>query len=719
MKRVLFTFICLFCVTAITFGQGDATKKADKYFENLSYIRAAEAYESLLKKDTTVHILRRLGDCYYFNSKMEEASQWYGVLFSNFDTDSIPPEYLFKYGQALRGVGNYEASDKWIESFSEKQKNDARGQNFTETEVTLKDLKPAIKVFELTNVSSVNTEGSDFGATFYNDGIIFASTKPQSRLIKRKHTWNNKEFLDLYFFNLKDSIASEKTELDALNSIYHESSVSFSPDGKTIYFTRNNSENRKLKKGADGISHLKLFKAEWIDDEWQNITELPFNNENYSVGHPAVSSDGKRLYFVSDMPGSIGQTDIFYVRINDDNSFGPIETLGLTINTEGREMFPFVENDQLYFASDGHFGLGGLDVFVSQQSDGVFQKPINLKAPINSKSDDFAFVFNANLLKGFVSSNREGGMGSDDIYAFSYQIEEVVIEKKPCKQEISGIVVDKKFGAPLSNAKIVLTDSEGLIVSEFITGASGKFSYFLPCNKTYKITASKEYYKPDSNTFKTTEAMSLELDLGFKLDVIDDFTYNDRNELMIRIDPIFFDYNKSEIRPDAALELDKIVSVMKRFPKLTVESTSHTDARGRASYNERLSDRRAQSTVRYIVSKGISPERITGRGYGESKLVNDCSDGVKCTAEEHQANRRSEFLITNISELGIAMKIVEKIEEPIEKDKETKKEKTYTVQAGDTLYSIAVSNGMTVKELKDLNNLTSNTIVVGQILKLK
>ncbi len=725
MKRVLYTSILLLFITNHVFGQSIDTKKADKYFESLSFIKAAQTYETLLKKDTTAHILKRLGDCYYLNSRMEEASKWYGQLFAGFETDSIHSDYFFKYGQALRGTGNYKDSDKWLKKFSESRKKDARGLNFANSQNNLKNLSPEKPSFTLKNVEGINTAKSDYGANFYNGGIIYASIGKERDFVKRQHTWNDQGFLDMFSADVEGNSASNILPVKELNSAYHESSASFSPDGKTMYFTRNNYD-KKLRRDSKGIANLKLYKAEWIDEKWQNITELPFNSDEYSVGHPAVSTDGKKLYFASDMSGSIGQTDIFYVAIHEDGSFGAIQTLGIHVNTEGREMFPYIVNNDLYFSSDGHFGLGGLDVFKSEYKEGDFQPPVNMKSPVNSQGDDFAFVINPERKLGYLSSNREGGKGSDDIYSFEYNEVVEVVEEKPCKQEVSGIVVDKKFGIPLSNAKIKLVkQSDGTVVSELITGVSGKFSYTLPCSETYKITASKEYYKSDSNTFKTTEAMSLELDLDFDLGIIDEFEYNDRDELMIRINPIFFDYNKSDIRTDAAVELDRIVSIMNRFPKLIIESTSHTDARGKARYNESLSDRRAKSTVRYIVSKGISEDRITGKGYGESKLTNGCVDNdahtnrVKCTKEEHQANRRSEFLITNIAELGIAMKVAQQTKVKIQKSETKEKVEGHIVKSGETLYSIATRYGISISRLKELNNLTDNNISIGQNLKLK
>ncbi|TXD46340.1 OmpA family protein [Polaribacter sp. IC073] len=638
------------------FGQTKETKKADTYFENLSYASAAEAYKVLAEENTTEHVLKRLGDSYYFNVKMQEASEAYSKLFSKFPNQV--PEHIFRYAQTLTSIGEFEDSKIWMKEFHQAKKGDSRGINFTDEEAVLEDLINGKPGYEVTNQRSINTKNSDFGVTDYGNTILFSSPRKRNVYIKRNHTRNNKNFLDIYKVIKENITITEGDDSDVkpmfteeVNSKYHESSISFSPDRKTMYFTRNNYVAGKYKVDKEGVNNLKILKAEWVYNEWINIVELPFNSSEYSVGHPSVSKDGTKLYFASDMPGGIGATDIYVVTINTDGSYGTVQNLGAKVNTEGREMFPFIsDEDVLYFSSDGHFGIGALDVFATKKIAGTYKTPVNLKAPINTKLDDFAFSINPVTKKGYLSSNREGGVGDDDIYA----VVELEIVKSPCMQVVSVTVKDKKFQNPLPGAKLVLKDVNGLVIKETYADANATFTFTLPCNQQYTLDAIKEYYQPDTASFVTTEEQKIDLNLDFDLQIISDFAYNERGELIIKIHPIYFDYNKSNIREDAAIELNHIVRIMKKYPRLVIRSSSHTDARGKERYNEALSDRRAKYSVAYIVDKGINSNRISGKGFGETRLVNGCVDNDrhtnrgKCTKEEHQANRRTEFVIVKM-----------------------------------------------------------------------
>ncbi|MFD2529995.1 OmpA family protein [Polaribacter marinaquae] len=652
-KTIQITIVLLFSSLTIL-GQTKETKKADTYFENLSYVFAAEAYEKLASENATEHVLQRLADSYYFNVNMQNASSAYERLFNKYPNQS--PEHIFRYAQTLRSVGKFDASNLWMKKFHEQKQNDSRGENFTNKEVTLDELKNGKPNFTVVNQRSINTKYSDFGVTDYGNTILFSSPRERNLFVKRSHTRNDKYFLDI-FKVVKEKITTvegDDSEVrpmfsDEVNSKYHESSVSFSPDKKTMYFTRNNYVAGKYKVDKEGYNNLKILKAEWNYNKWDNVVELPFNSSEYSVGHPSVSKDGKKLYFVSDMPGGVGGTDIYVVEIKENGGFGEVQNLGTTVNTEGREMFPFISDDDvLYFSSDGHFGIGALDIFSTKKENGTYTKPENLKAPVNSKLDDFAFSINSITKKGYLSSNREGGLGDDDIYAVESLIEP---EFTPCVQIVSGFVKDKKFHNILPGAKLVLKDDKGEIIEEIYADANAKFTFSLPCNKKYTLKATKEYSQPDTVSFDTTSDKTVDLKLDFDLKVISDFTYNERGELIIKIRPIYFDYNKSNIREDAAIELDKIVKIMKKYEKLVIRSSSHTDARGNEAYNEALSDRRAKSSVAYIINKGISNYRISGKGFGETRLVNNCVDNnshtntVKCSEEQHQANRRTEFVI--------------------------------------------------------------------------
>lgn len=648
MKKTIQLTIVLLISTLSLFSQTNLTASADKYFNNLSYVKAAEKYAKLAEKKPTEHILKRLGDSYYYNVKMEEAAEAYAKLFANYTPTEA--EYIFKYAQALRATGNDKESETWLQKFHETKLKDSRGTEFTDKDANLEVLKNSTPLYKVNNLEHINTENSDFGVTEYKNSILFSSTGKEYGIIKRIHTRNNKPFLNLYQVSKEkvNDTNDKVTFSEDINTKYHESSVSFSPDENTIYFTRNNFIKGKSKTDKDGYNNLKIYSAKFVDNKWQNITELPFCSDDYSVGHPAVSKDGKRLYFISDMPGSMGQTDIFYTIINMNGTFSEIKNLGPTINTEGREMFPFMaEDNTLYFSSDGHFGIGALDVFSSKLEKGDFQKPINLKAPVNSPLDDFAFSINPRTKKGYLSSNREEGAGDDDIYAVT-ELEYVApVIEEPCFKVITGIVTDKKTQKPLPNARIILRNSVGTIIKDTVADSTGNFTHKLACNESFLIKGSKEYYVPETKAFNTGYTTEIKLNLA----VTEEFSVNDVNQLIVKIDPIYFNFNSADIRPDAAIELDKVVAVMNKYPTMTIAGTSHTDARGSAAYNQLLSNRRAKSTVAYIISKGISPDRITDKGYGETRLTNNCTDNdthsntVKCTEKEHQANRRTEFII--------------------------------------------------------------------------
>jgi outer membrane protein OmpA-like peptidoglycan-associated protein len=730
MKKIIkITLILLFSSLSIL-GQTKETKLADTYFDNLSFVMAAKEYEKLDNKKTSAYILMKLGDCYYNNVQMKEAVKVYAKLFISFAPEDS--EYMFKYAQSLRSIGNFEDSKLWMKKFHEAKKEDSRGKNFTGNEAILSEIRDNKPDYRIQNLSKLNTEYSDFGVTEYKNTILFSSPRALNRFIKRTHTRNARNFLDIFQVN-KDKIDtkdSKKPFSKEINSKYHESSVSFSPDNNTIYFTRNNYKKGDYKVDKDGYNKLKIYKAEFIDNNWRNSEELPFCSNEYSVGHPSVSKDGKRLYFTSDMPGSIGKTDIYFVNINTDGSYSTPQNLGTKINTEGREMFPYISEDNtLYFSSDGHFGIGALDVFASKIIKNEFQEPVNLKAPINSELDDFAFSINFATKTGYLSSNRAGGMGDDDIYSVEQIYED--IKETTCNQVVSGIVRDSNFKKHLPFAKLLLQDNLGNTIKDTIADKMGKFSFKLPCNQKFKITASKEYYKSDTKEFETKDEVPVELDLDFSLEITNDFSYNQNNQLIIKINTIYFNYNKWNIRPDAAIELDHIVEIMRKYPKIIVKSTSHTDSRGKESYNKLLSQKRAESTVDYIIYKGISSDRIFGRGYGETQLTNKCIDNdshsnrEKCSEAQHQANRRTSFIILNVDGAKINSQDKQIYQENnLEKAKKEQKAEvkeilttnTHTVKVGETLYSIATKYGITVERLKKMNGLTNNTLIINQVL---
>ena len=519
----------------------------------------------------------------------------------------------------------------------------------------------------------INTPNADFGGAFYQDNkLVFASPRNGFRLVKDIWKQNGQRFLDLYEGTITEGgdLSDKKKLKGEVNSRYHEAEAIFTKDGKTVYFTRDNYYNKRLGVDNKGWTNLALFKATVNNKgEWINIIPMPFNNVEYSVGHPALSDDEKTLYFASDMPGSLGEQDIFKVQVNQ-SGFGNPVNLGPEINSTAKDWFPFVDGNILYFASDRIGGKGGSDIYAAKLR-GLISKPINLNAPINSASDDLAFIINKETRKGYFSSNRDGGKGDDDIYSF---IEEESIVFK-CLQVVSGVVRDRMTESLLPATEVVLTDKDGKILETVLTKEDAAFSFEVSCETEYEVVGKKIEYTPQSKTFTTSNEADKELkmvillgkgDIDFIADTQNQTTQNEKEDVKpeglpdvlpdeivklrvgtyaVNIDPIYFDFNSSYLNKRAKDELEKVVKLMKKYPKMIIESASHTDSRGPDGINMWLSDRRAKRTVDYIISRGIDSRRITGKGYGATQLINQCKKGVQCTDAQHEKNRRSEFVI--------------------------------------------------------------------------
>ncbi len=492
----------------------------------------------------------------------------------------------------------------------------------------------------------INTKESDFGTAFLGkDKVIFAAPTDNTMIVKKTWKDNGQQFLDLYtgLITSDRQVIDKKRMLGDVNTKYHEAGVAVTKDLKTIYYTANNFYQKQYLTDSSGVNNLQMFRASLdVSGKWINKEKLPFNHVEYSVGHPALSHDDKKLYFVSDMPGGYGSVDIYVVDINEDGSFGEPVNLGSRINTEGRDMFPYIDKDNvLYFSSDGREGYGELDIYASKIYDHTVAVPINLESPINSVADDFAFIIDDEKDRGFFSSNRDEGKGDDDIYSFLAS-PGLYFE---CIQEITGIVRSESSGEPIPSATVELRDQNGEVL-ETTTASSSDGSYTFNnalCDSSYVIVGMHKGYLNDEqtvNTLNDVDTQALKVDLNLP----DQFISN-----KVNINTIYFDFDRFNIRKDAAKELDKVVQVMNEYPALLIEAGSHTDSRGKDKYNKKLSEKRAKSTVDYIVSKGIDASRITYQGYGETQLVNECSNGVKCSDEQHQLNRRTEFKIANES----------------------------------------------------------------------
>lgn len=713
--------------------------KANALYNGFAYFEASRLFEELAyAKYDSSKIAPKLGDCYFNMSKTEKAEKWYKKAIQN---DSIDAVYFYKYAQTLRCNKKYAEADVWLQKYQEKKAEDTRAKNYVNNKDYFERIKNQKSFYNVRNMSVLNSEFSDFGAVQYDFKVAFATARDLNMIIKNNYAWNEKPFLDIMVYDsmnvAKNKFSSFGTDI---NTKFHEGPLCFDSTETTVYFTRNNYYEGQATNSEKGINNLLLFKATKTNGVWTNIQPLPFNNKEYSVGHPALSKDGKKLFFVSNMPGGFGGTDIYYVDINSDG-FGTPINLGPNINTEGNEMFPFVNENNIYFSSDGHIGLGGLDVFYTKfRADGTFKNIMNLGVPVNSSMDDFCFVLNKDGRSGFLSSNREGGKGDDDIYQMiadgfdiirlevlvldstnneilkdakvqilneqGEQIEELITDSlgkihyyadfgmkykivasknsydenfknistenvktqvlkteiKLFKQEaisLRGVIMDKKTSEPISDVKITIKDLvSNSVIIDTITQEKGNFAKDLLTAKVgdnlkYEVTISKTGYLAKTIEFTHSITKPGIIDMNEFLDIaLDKIDVGADIGKIININPIYFDLNKSNIRKDAAIELEKIVKVMTENPTMVIELGSHTDCRATAKYNLDLSDKRAKSSAAYIVSKGISKERIYGKGYGEEKLVNGCAceGDVKseCSEEEHQLNRRTEFIIVKM-----------------------------------------------------------------------
>jgi outer membrane protein OmpA-like peptidoglycan-associated protein/tetratricopeptide (TPR) repeat protein len=645
MKIKKLVYSTLLIVVALQgYSQKAKVAAADKKYDRYAYVDAIATYERIAEKGyKDEKMFQKLGNAHYFNAELEKAAKWYGELFAM--NQEQEPEYFYRYSQCLKSVGEYAKAGEMLEQFNKKSGNDKRAKLYVKHKNYLEEIKANSGRFNIED-AGINSEYSDYGSSFSGNKLVFASARDTGGVSKRVFQWTNQSFTNLYAseVNSRGNLEAPKPFGNRMNSKFHESTPVFSKDGKSVYFTRNNFLDGKKGKDDKKITLLKLYKATLENDSWGKVSELPFSSNQYSVAHPMLSSDDKTLYFASDMPGTFGQSDLFKVAINDDGSFGTPENLGAMINTEGRETFPFISDDnELYFASDGHQGLGGLDVFVSKiEQDGGFKEVQNVGAPVNGPQDDFAFLIDSKTRNGFFTSNRTGGKGYDDIYKFTET------RKLVCKQELEGIISDLETGIVLPNVKVSLLNEKFELLKVNVSDEKGHYSFEVECGKTYYVrTEVMDYVTKESKITTITINGTTNLPITLEKEQCKVTVGGDLAKCF-GIKTIYFDLDKSLIKKEAAFELEKILDVMKQYPTMKLDIRSHTDSRQKAKYNEALSDRRAKSTINWLVKNGIDASRLTGKGYGESQLVNSCADGVKCTEEQHQANRRSEFIVTSM-----------------------------------------------------------------------
>ncbi|GAA4894657.1 OmpA family protein [Flaviramulus aquimarinus] len=628
MKKQIYILASLLLVSGITLAQKGNLKRVNKLFEMRAYTNAAEIYET---KERNQEVLQNLADCYYYNTSLQKAIKTYRELFVEYG-DSIDIEYHFRFAQALKGVKQYKEADKHLIRYYNKPVNT---RDFIE-----KTEKTTPHTFQLKQIENRNSS-SDFGLSFYGDDkVAFASARNSQN---PSYAWNDLPYLDLYSAKLTSQNVLENIQpfSETINTNSHESSAVFTKDGKTMYFNRTNTTRKKTD--AERIAHIKIYKAELVDGNWTNVTALPFTSNGYSTEHPALSKDGKILYFASDMPGTLGSFDIYKVAINDDGTYGEPENLGDKINTKHREQFPFIsEFNILYFSSIGHQGYGGLDVFRSNMVNGTFDKPVNLGSTINSNLDDFAYVIREKDNKGFVSSNRTG---YDRLFGFKRE------ENPLTKYQVEGIVQDLNSKELLAGSLVTLFDESNTVIQDTIVGDDAYYIFKIEPNKKYKVRGTKKAYIPQDVEFSTDSKGKVQHDIYLSLESFADaeerVKEKEDGDVTVELDKIYFDFDEAIIRKDAAVTLNVLVDLMKKYLSMEVEVSAHTDARGPDEYNLNLSKKRAASTLEYLVSQGIERNRLKSIGYGEMQPLNKCVKEGICDDRDYDINRRCEFTILN------------------------------------------------------------------------
>jgi outer membrane protein OmpA-like peptidoglycan-associated protein/tetratricopeptide (TPR) repeat protein len=657
MKNKLILLIIISCLLS-TFQLTAQIKQANSLFQQFRYSKAIPLYKKAaenknekIREEATV----RLADCYRLINNVNEARSWYARAVTYKNVDSINYFYL---GMALRALANYDEAEKAFLTFVKKAPDDIRGKAYANFCRNIKKWDGLVPSAEIKNDISLNSPYSDFGPVFYKDGLMFTSDRDIDMIGDKNYQWTNYGYLDLYlaqpgFYNdFWNEMASPLKLGTTFNQLYHDGPASFTASYNTIFTTRTLKNSTKRDSTNMRTNLLKIFYANLNNEKKVDYIAFPYNSEDYSVGHPAISADGKKLIFSSNKPGGYGESDLYQSEMIDGKWTEPAN-LGPEVNSFGNEVFPFLSNDStLFFASDGHLGFGGLDIYETNLVDKQWIEPWNLKLPINSPYDDFSIVFDKAMTNGFFSSNRPGGLGSDDIYAFrnyhktpsnDYRPALSARNKSQKFHTISGFVKDKTTKAPLDSATVFVLNTTTNEVLVLRTNQDGYFETPIATGDLYIAKAMKPDFFDDCLNFRIAPDNEMEKHQIPRDLLLDKYALNQ----VFVIENIYYDLDKWFIREDAKPPLDNLVRILKQYP-INVELGSHTDSRASFEYNIELSQKRAEAAVRYLTLSGINSMRLTAKGYGETKLVNKCSDGVICTEAEHQANRRTEFKITAI-----------------------------------------------------------------------
>jgi outer membrane protein OmpA-like peptidoglycan-associated protein len=642
MKNLFTTIILLISILTSVMAVEKSSKeiKGDKHFFLYEFDKAIVAYKKA--KELTTDGQRKLCESYHNINKNNEAEIEYSKLISK-GVNVIPDDY-YNYAMILKGNGKYNDAIESMNTFSRLKPEDLRTKSYISNKADFGKMLKDDGKFKVKHLE-VNTKAKDFGTSYYKNKIIFSSSRSKAKMIVRKDNWTDMPYLDIYASEIENGELKKPVQFDKIaNGKMHDGPASFSNEGTFMAFTQNNYDTKRKNK----VVQLEIYFSEYKNEKWSEPTAFYVNNNGYSVGHPCLTSDGKTMFFTSDMPGGYGGSDIYKIKKNDSGDWGKAENLGAKINTEGDELFPFFEekSELFFFSSNGQFGVGGLDIFICTMSGAEIGKITNLGLPVNTQYDDFALILDTKMEKGYFSSNRIDGSGDDDIYSFD------VLKNLRQDKKINGIAKDKD-GKMIPNTVVTLYNENNKVIESITTKEDGAYSFMVDSDKTFKLIGKKENYldgetttnsigndfniKADVTLLTKDEAITKEIVEGADLGKI------------LKLSSIYFDVDKYNLRPDAKLELDKIVSTMNKNPTMTVKLSSYTDCRESKAYNQILSDKRANASVEYIQKQITNPERIYGKGYSETNLVNNCSCAGEvvsnCSDEEHQKNRRTEFIV--------------------------------------------------------------------------
>jgi outer membrane protein OmpA-like peptidoglycan-associated protein/tetratricopeptide (TPR) repeat protein len=649
MKKFLYKFLIVCSVIILFCTKLNAQfilKEADKQFGLYNYTTAVQLYTEAYQAKKTLHAAQRLAESYRLMRNYKQAESWYAIVQS---MDGAKPDTFKWYAQMLQANAKFTEAKLAFEKYEALLSNATPNQlkqidiwkaSCDSAVVWMKNPKP-ISVF---NEKTLNTPQSDFGAIAHNNAILFTSDRP---LAQTKPNTTEKPFLkfdgltkmpntktygatgNAYLQIYQKGNEEDQISIFNLNikSDYHVGTPSFSADGTEVFFTvtRVPEKVERIKKSPSTIN-VEIYSAKKLGGIWSEAIPFRYNKvQKWSVGDPFLTKDGNTLYFVSNMPGGLGGTDIYFCKRNANGDWE--DAVNLTeLNTAGNERSVAIADKHFYFSTDGLISMGGLDIYRARIKNGMIGNIENLGFPVNSPQDDFAFSL-ATAKKRFLSSNREGGLGDDDIYSY-LDTEKLTI---PFESQI----FDNETKLPLANAVITLKQFNGKTI-KVETDQNGKYKLPLDEDSDYSILVDKTNYMSTSKLFSTK---GIDIDSTLKLDFV-------LNQIVIEkpivLENIYYDFNKANIKPSSFKVLDSLVTMLKDNPTLWVELSSHTDAIGADAYNQWLSEMRAISAVRYIVRNGIDKSRINAKGYGETKPVEKCTT---CTLRQNQLNRRTEFKI--------------------------------------------------------------------------